>query len=1009
MSESIKHARQLAALQAPAEVQWLALLTQSSTPDPVLAKAANTVLGISRAASRHGQPLALLPEIETLLRLDQGLPAALQIPPIPGLGPPAAAAGETPTGTSPSATVRRTLEAMTPWLQSPEAFASAALRADDRCHWGRAAPQITLQCCKPDLPANGALWRGRLRKRTDLLKPFDGMATEETIEITAEGHNGPQGQGWRRYSHFLVDCFAGPKLLHLVDDSGLIELSGNAHGSMLRIRKRVTVLLPLDLNDQFGAAIALGFTTLLWQWAMGFLNLGELDGPVPLPGHLPPHNKPAVPAEEKDIPRPSDPDDPVHVAVLGAGPAGLACAWLLSNPSCNGDPAWQPPHNRALRLKLTLVDKACRPGGKAASGRRVGHDGFGIEEHGLHVLMGCYSNLLAVLAAQGATGALRNLFVTQVPAHGHSANGPADTLPIPLQAWARPGSPTPTLAAWLYERAGFLKLVDWHALGLPALQGFHWLADVGLYERKIFDPLTQTVVQLAFAQPAPRPLLRTAVRLWQTVAALAPQDAAPGDRRLLQNLALQVSLKHLALAELVQGAEWQFMRQRARWDGQLRSRGGLADLARLLRVLARDALPANAASAEVRLAGELVELATTITAALDDAGLFPQWAINSPQAFPGSNSYPGWASALQAFDSSTLAQWLTAYGAPAGFAMRSGVLAAVTAGLFTTPDQIAAGTFIHGLVRLLLTYDDAPYKRLMGGTGEAVIAPIYQALLDKGVAVRLGTEVRGVQLGASGQVISASLHTVADAPVPGDFGLQLPGGTPGWPARPTCTAPTPPLDDELSAHAFVLAIPPFAGPITGLPAALLQDLRCINSVATIGLQSWAEQAPKFPLAMVVGLAGPLRCAAAMDHLQGDEGPAYTQAPVYWCGEVDDAVAARWQADNTERDHWLRQNAGQFVLGQITQMAHAPHLSVNRCGSARYVLSDLQTQKARRDVGHANAPNLWLAGDWTRSAFGCGSIEAAVTSGLQAAQQILSQLGCTVNFKIVGAIAAKDPA
>lgn len=34
---------------------------------------------------------------------------------------------------------------------------------------------------------------------------------------------------------------------------------------------------------------------------------------------------------------------------------------------------------------------------------------------------------------------------------------------------------------------------------------------------------------------------------------------------------------------------------------------------------------------------------------------------------------------------------------------------------------------------------------------------------------------------------------------------------------------------------------------------------------------------------------------------------------------------------------------------------------------------------------------------------CGSIEGAVTSGLEAASDILRQLGCTVHFPIVGAI------
>lgn len=1008
MTASIKQAQQLAALQAPVEIQATALLAQFSNPRPALDKAVNTFLGISRAASQHQQRLDLLPEIETLLRLDQALPEALRIPRVPGLedqptspGAPdasAAAGGATRL-------VRRTLAAMTPWLQSTEAFASAAKRADDRCSWGSAAPQITIRSCLPDLPASGALWRGRLSKRTDLIKPFDGSATEETIEITAEGRNGPQGQGLRRYSHFLVESLAGPGLLQLVEDSGLIELSGNANGSMLRIRKRVTVLLPEDFNNDFGPAIELGFSTLLWQWAMGFVNLGEAQDPASGHQNTPVYQRPP-PTETKHIPPPSKAGEPVQVAVLGAGPAGLACAWLLSNPTWMEKPAWTPPAaDPSLTLKLTLVDKACRPGGKAASGRRQGAEASGIEEHGLHVLMGCYSNLLTMLQTLGATAGLSNLFVTRVPRHGNAANGPADTLPVTLQAWAQRANPAKRLAEWLRDRVGFLDNIDWFALGLPALQGHRWQDQWQLFENKRRDAQAQTVLNLAYAVPAARPLLRTALRLWDTVDALAARDAGPGANGHTAYLALRVGLKQLAMAELVQGAELQLMRRSASWDGTLRARGNVAEMARLLRVLARSALPADAASAEVRLVGELVELATTIAAALDDVALFPDWAIPNPSNLTDAGRYPAWASALQTFDRCTLAQWLTDQRAPPGFANTSGVLAALTAGLFTTPEQIGAGTFIHGLVRLLLTYQDAPYKRLIGGTGEAVIAPIYQALLDKGVAVRLGTEVRGVERDASGVVRTAKLHKIDDAAIPGDFAPQLPGSTtPGWPVQPTCTALDPAQDDDLQAEVFVLAIPPFGGTIIGLPDALAQDLLRINHVATIGLQFWATQAPKFPAAIVAGLAGPLRCAAAMDHLQGGEGPTYTQPPVYLCGEVDDPVAQRWQADTTERDHWLRQNAGQFVTGSLV---HPSHLSVNQLGSERYVLSDVQTQAARRDVFHADAPNLWLAGDWTRSAFGCGSIEAAVTSGLEAARHLLQALGCTVHFPITGALSGKD--
>ena len=68
-----------------------------------------------------------------------------------------------------------------------------------------------------------------------------------------------------------------------------------------------------------------------------------------------------------------------------------------------------------------------------------------------------------------------------------------------------------------------------------------------------------------------------------------------------------------------------------------------------------------------------------------------------------------------------------------------------------------------------------------------------------------------------------------------------------------------------------------------------------------------------------------------------------------------------------------------------------------------------TQQARRYVYDTGLSNLWLAGDWTRSALSCGSIEAAVTSGLEAANHILETLGCVVDgFRIIGPVVEQKP-
>ena len=77
------------------------------------------------------------------------------------------------------------------------------------------------------------------------------------------------------------------------------------------------------------------------------------------------------------IAQPTGSTHPQKVAVLGGGAAGVAAAFWLSAPEQNG------------RYQVTLYTQGWRLGGKCASGRNADLDNR-IEEHGLHMLMGCY-------------------------------------------------------------------------------------------------------------------------------------------------------------------------------------------------------------------------------------------------------------------------------------------------------------------------------------------------------------------------------------------------------------------------------------------------------------------------------------------------------------------------------------------------------------------------------------------------------------------------------------------
>lgn len=81
--------------------------------------------------------------------------------------------------------------------------------------------------------------------------------------------------------------------------------------------------------------------------------------------------------------------DPVRerVAIVGGGCGGVAAAfWLSSTPALRA------------RFKVTLYTHGWRLGGKGASGRN-GDEAQRIEEHGLHLWMGCYRRAFQIMRA----------------------------------------------------------------------------------------------------------------------------------------------------------------------------------------------------------------------------------------------------------------------------------------------------------------------------------------------------------------------------------------------------------------------------------------------------------------------------------------------------------------------------------------------------------------------------------------------------------------------------------
>jgi uncharacterized protein with NAD-binding domain and iron-sulfur cluster len=139
---------------------------------------------------------------------------------------------------------------------------------------------------------------------------------------------------------------------------------------------------------------------------------------------------------------------------------------------------------------------------------------------------------------------------------------------------------------------------------------------------------------------------------------------------------------------------------------------------------------------------------------------------------------------------------------------------------------------------------------------------------------------------------------------------------------------------------------------------------------------------------------------------------------YFCG----ALRAAWPTTDNHADYvdrcreqvrseavsYLDHNIGLYLPGAVSEQGFAWHLlsgvnghrgiaaldtqhvSVNIDPSDRYVQSVPGSDKYRLRSDESGYDNLVLAGDWTDSGINAGCIEAAVMSGLQAANALLGR-------------------
>jgi uncharacterized protein with NAD-binding domain and iron-sulfur cluster len=198
----------------------------------------------------------------------------------------------------------------------------------------------------------------------------------------------------------------------------------------------------------------------------------------------------------------------------------------------------------------------------------------------------------------------------------------------------------------------------------------------------------------------------------------------------------------------------------------------------------------------------------------------------------------------------------------------------------------------------------------------------------------------------------------------------------------------------------------------------------VRTVATQAFQLWltpgeSELGWNRPGVTTSGYVSPFDTWASMQQTLWAENWPRSSEPrtvAYFCG----ALNAEWPPADDPQDYvrrcrervyanavdYLDHHLGLYLPGAVTEggfswgllagagelrgaaALETQHVSVNIDPSDRYVLSVPGSDKYRLRPDESGYDNLVLAGDWTDCGINAGCIEAAVMSGLQAANALL---------------------
>ncbi len=645
-----------------------------------------------------------------------------------------------------------------------------------------------------------------------------------------------------------------------------------------------------------------------------------------------------------------------RVAILGGGMGGLAAAWRLS------EPGWRDRFSA-----ITVFQRGWRLGGKGASSR--GEHGR-IEEHGLHVWLGHYDNAFRLVRD-------------------------------------------------VYESLD----LDWRDAFIPS-------SDIGMVDRHdgVWRPwighFAENDLLPGDGNPAPATqfdLLRRAARLLrdfvesfddaEPLPVLTPSPERP---RPVSTPATSI----LVAGALVEGL--------ALASGPVAQRAGAEAIAALDVALAeaRDVVSALATDVwGARHGWHLIGIIAAVVRGAIADGLF---------------SRPG---AIAELDDEEFCDWIRRHGASETTIESTyvrGLYDLVFAHAGGDPNRQGFGAGLGAVLSMktLVDYKGAFFWKMTAGMGDVVFAPLYDVLRGRGVEFEFFHRVDALHVSDDGESIeSITLGrqvALADR-VERYEPLVRVNGMPCFPAEPLaeqlacgdavvgqpleaawCTWPdaeTRSLYRGVDFDHVVFAIPP---PMAGHVCAELMDARPewrdmvdnIATVATQSLQLWLREREDdlgwpTPGTTITGYVDGFDTWASMPQLLGVEDWPASDEPksiAYFCNTFDSAwppSTGDWAAHAARETQRVRDTSNRFCETDLVRLLPGfgpdvvcgQYWRANVDPSDRYVQSLPGTNKYRLRPDESGFDNMVLAGDWTDSGLNAGCIEAAVLSGLEAANAL----------------------